>query len=104
MRRLRTTAKNKRYWARRDPGDLAEVLKVFDDHESRLRGRRTQQQPRQRIGLTMRLDDTPGESRGSREARPSPRDARTAQRHEPRNAPPPANNAFAAAFAKARKP
>ena len=60
--------------------------------------------PRQRIGLTMRLDDTPGESRGSREARPSPRDARTAQRHEPRNAPPPANNAFAAAFAKARKP
>ncbi len=35
VRRLRTTAKNKRYWARRDPGDLAEVLKVFDDLDER---------------------------------------------------------------------
>jgi uncharacterized protein len=57
---------------------------------------------RQRIGLTMRLEDAPGEARG-RDARPTPRDARAAQRHEPRNAPPPANSAFAAAFAKARK-
>ncbi|HET7844874.1 MAG TPA: Tex family protein [Xanthomonadales bacterium] len=58
---------------------------------------------RQRIGLTMRMDDTPGEARGARDARPGPREQRQAKAHDARHAPPPANNALAAAFAKARK-
>jgi protein Tex len=58
---------------------------------------------RKRIGLTMRLDDAPGEARGAREPRPGPREQRQVRAHEPRQVPPPANNAFAAAFAKARK-
>lgn len=35
VRRLRVTAKSRRYWARRDPSDLAEVLKLLDDLDER---------------------------------------------------------------------
>ncbi len=62
---------------------------------------------RQRIALSMRLDDVPGESRGAR----GPQNDRGNDRGGPRNdrarkpasAPAPTNSAFADAFAKARK-
>ena len=62
---------------------------------------------RQRIALSMRLDDVPGEARSARDAS-APRDN---TRNTSRGAPPrkpatqsaPANNAFAEAFARARK-
>ena len=55
--------------------------------------------PRKRIALTLRLDDTPGAAQPARgEARQNP------PRHAKMKAsPPPADNALAAAFAKARK-
>jgi uncharacterized protein len=63
--------------------------------------------PRQRIGLSMRLDDEPGQPRG----RPgtdagSPRGGRPARTGPPSSsgaAPAPANNAFADALARARQ-
>ncbi len=63
---------------------------------------------RQRIALSMRLDDVPGEARGG--ARP-PRDERAGERNgrrdaparKPASAPSPTNSAFADAFARARK-
>ncbi|WP_245187863.1 Tex family protein [Frateuria flava] len=60
--------------------------------------------PRQRIGLSMRLDDEPGQARG---ARPEGGDHRNAR--PPRGAPapkpaaPPVNNAFADALLRARQ-
>ena len=59
--------------------------------------------PRQRIGLSMRLDDEPGQARG----RPAG-DDRAAQRNRrgpapAKAAPPPANSAFADAMARAMK-
>ncbi|UGB37984.1 Tex family protein [Frateuria soli] len=60
--------------------------------------------PRQRIGLSMRLDDEPGQARG---ARPAGGDDRTAR--APRGAPtpkpsaPPSNNAFAEALLRAQR-
>ncbi|CAM0997264.1 Transcriptional accessory protein Tex/SPT6 [Rhodanobacter sp. Root179] len=63
--------------------------------------------PRQRIGLSMRLDDEPGQTRergaGAAEGR-GPRDGRPPSRGGlPKPTPPPASGAFADAFAKARK-
>ncbi|MCE5233722.1 MAG: Tex family protein [Mizugakiibacter sp.] len=63
---------------------------------------------RQRIALSMRLDDTPGEARSgrpAREARPASRDgARPAgSRPAAKPAPAPSNSALADAFAKALK-
>ncbi|KQZ79426.1 RNA-binding transcriptional accessory protein [Rhodanobacter sp. Root561] len=63
--------------------------------------------PRQRIGLSMRLDDEPGQTRergaGATEGR-GPRDGRPPSRGGlPKPTPPPASGAFADAFAKARK-
>ncbi|HEY6943061.1 Tex family protein [Dokdonella sp.] len=63
---------------------------------------------RQRIALSMRLDDVPGEARAG--ARP-PRDERAGERNgrrdaparKPASAPAPTNSAFADAFARARK-
>ncbi|HEX7339100.1 MAG TPA: Tex family protein, partial [Rhodanobacteraceae bacterium] len=54
---------------------------------------------RQRVGLSMRLDDEPGEQ-APRAGRGEPRRNNRAQAKA--STPPPANNAFAAAFAKAR--
>ncbi|EIL92036.1 Tex family protein [Rhodanobacter spathiphylli] len=64
--------------------------------------------PRQRIGLSMRLDDEPGQTRergaGAADGR-GPRDGRSPSRGAglPKPTPPPASGAFADAFAKARK-
>ncbi|GAP65750.1 transcriptional accessory protein [Mizugakiibacter sediminis] len=64
---------------------------------------------RQRIALSMRLDDTPGEARGGRPAaggpRPEGRDRGrpTGPRPAPKPAAAPANSALADAFAKALK-
>ena len=62
---------------------------------------------RQRIALSMRLDDVPGEARGTRDAS-APRDStrnasRGAPPRKPAAQPAPVNNAFAEAFARARK-
>ena len=69
--------------------------------------------PRQRIALTMRLDDPLGDARQAREARGGERrDERGPRRDgggprggtpKPGNAPAPGNNALADAFARARK-
>jgi uncharacterized protein len=66
--------------------------------------------PRQRIGLSMRLDDEPGQARGSRpgagsDARGGSRDGRGPRpgRGAPKPAAAPASNAFADAFARAGK-
>jgi uncharacterized protein len=65
--------------------------------------------PRQRIGLSMRLDDEPGQARGGRPAVGNPdgkRDARNGGRtgnNAPKPAPAPANSAFADALARAAK-
>ncbi|MGN6654029.1 MAG: Tex family protein [Rhodanobacter sp.] len=65
--------------------------------------------PRQRIGLSMRLDDEPGQARGGRagagnDARGGQRDGRGPRPGSaPKPAPAPANNAFADAFARAGK-
>src|SRR5690242_9703734 len=60
--------------------------------------------PRQRIGLSMRLDDEPGQERG---ARPSGTDNRNGRPPRgataPKPAAPPANNAFAEALLRARQ-
>ena len=61
---------------------------------------------RQRIALSMRLDDVPGEARSARESRGErgPSSApRGAAPRKPTTQPAPANNAFAEAFARARK-
>jgi uncharacterized protein len=61
---------------------------------------------RQRIALSMRLDDVPGEARSARESRGErgPSSApRGAAPRKPATQPAPANNAFAEAFARARK-
>ncbi|HET8765186.1 MAG TPA: Tex family protein [Rhodanobacter sp.] len=60
--------------------------------------------PRQRIALSMRLDDEPGQARGKPAAgndRGGPHQARG--NAVPKPAPAPANNAFAEAFARAAK-
>ncbi|MBT2143913.1 MULTISPECIES: Tex family protein [unclassified Rhodanobacter] len=69
--------------------------------------------PRQRIGLSMRLDDEPGQARNNRSAtgnepaaRGGSRDSRGSRpggNHPPKPAPAPANNAFADALARARQ-
>ncbi len=66
--------------------------------------------PRQRIGLSMRLDDEPGQARGGRpgagnDARGGPRDGRGPRPGggAPKPAPAPSSNAFAEAFARAGK-
>jgi len=66
--------------------------------------------PRQRIGLSMRLDDEPGQARGSRpgagsDARGGSRDGRGPRPGggAPKPAAAPASNAFADAFARAGK-
>ena len=65
--------------------------------------------PRQRIGLSMRLDDEPGQARGragtGADAAAGKRDARPPARsgHAAKPAPAPAGNALADAFARARK-
>jgi uncharacterized protein len=60
--------------------------------------------PRQRIGLSMRLDDEPGQARGARPAAGDSRAVRP-QRGAPATKPaaPPANNAFADALLRARQ-
>ncbi|MFC4820113.1 Tex family protein [Dokdonella ginsengisoli] len=62
---------------------------------------------RQRIALSMRLDDVPGEARNTRESRGGDRGDRGAPRgapaRKPAAAPAPVNSAFADAFARARK-
>ena len=63
---------------------------------------------RQRIALSMRLDDVPGEARNAREERGDRGGDRGSNRREqsarkPASAPPPVNSAFADAFARARK-
>jgi uncharacterized protein len=63
---------------------------------------------RQRIALSMRLDDVPGEARGARPARDErgggERNARRdGSARKPPGAPAPTNSAFADAFARARK-
>ena len=68
--------------------------------------------PRQRIGLSMRLDDEPGQARGKpqrdesrgggrRDARPAPGNTPSSSRVAPNTVP--ANSAFADALARARK-
>jgi protein Tex len=65
--------------------------------------------PRQRIGLSMRLDDEPGQPRAGRPAdakSAGPRDGRNGGRPGggmPKPAPAPANSAFADALARAGK-
>ena len=64
--------------------------------------------PRQRIGLSMRLDDEPGQTRAGRSADAStggPRDGRNGARSggAPKPAPAPVNSAFADALARAGK-
>jgi uncharacterized protein len=67
--------------------------------------------PRQRIGLSMRLDDEPGQTRGAKpagngeSAARGPRDGRSGRfgSAAPRPAAAPANSAFADALAKARQ-
>jgi uncharacterized protein len=66
--------------------------------------------PRQRIGLSMRLEDEPGQARGSRpgaggDTRGGQRDSRGPRPGggTPKPSPAPANNAFADAFARAGK-
>ncbi len=66
--------------------------------------------PRQRIGLSMRLDDEPGQARGrpgagadARGQRDSRPPARTGTPPKSASAPAPANNAFADALARARQ-
>jgi uncharacterized protein len=60
--------------------------------------------PRQRIGLSMRLDDEPGQARGGRPAEGDPRHARAPRNTPPpKAAPAPANNAFAEALLRARQ-
>src|SRR5690348_15580530 len=63
--------------------------------------------PRQRIGLSMRLDDEPGQARGKPaggDARPGPRDGRGPRPGgAPKPAPAPANSAFADALSRAIK-
>ncbi|MBD8872617.1 Tex family protein [Rhodanobacter sp. DHB23] len=63
--------------------------------------------PRQRIGLSMRLDDEPGQARGkpaAGDARPGQRDGRGPRPGAvPKPAPAPANSAFADALARAIK-
>ncbi|KAA0069821.1 Tex family protein [Rhodanobacter sp. T12-5] len=65
--------------------------------------------PRQRIGLSMRLDDEPGQARGGRPAggnTDGKRDVRNGGRagnSAPKPAPAPANSAFADALARAAK-
>ncbi|GAB2805814.1 Tex family protein [Dyella kyungheensis] len=67
--------------------------------------------PRQRIGLSMRLDDEPGQARAGRPAgggdapRGGPRDNRGPRPGggAPKPAPAPSNSAFADAFSKAQK-
>jgi uncharacterized protein len=67
--------------------------------------------PRQRIGLSMRLDDEPGQARvgrpasGSDAPRGGPRDNRGPRPGggAPKPAPAPSNSAFADAFSKAQK-
>jgi protein Tex len=58
--------------------------------------------PRQRIGLSMRLDDEPGQVRGARPAGNDNRNARP-PRGAPKPSAPPANNAFAEALLRARQ-
>ncbi len=61
--------------------------------------------PRKRVGLSMRMSDTPGEKiDGARGARPgsSPRQQNSAPRKET-TAPAPANNAMASLFANAKQ-
>ena len=64
--------------------------------------------PRQRIGLSMRLDDEPGQARGARpagnDARPGNRDARPSRQSSPsKPVPAPANNALADALLRAKQ-
>ena len=64
--------------------------------------------PRQRIGLSMRLDDEPGQARGARPAvndvRPGNRDARPSRQGNPsKPVSPPANNALADALLRAKQ-
>jgi uncharacterized protein len=75
--------------------------------------------PRKRIGLSMRLDDVPGEARGGKPAaRDAARDSRGGNDNRgprsggggdrrppapPKSTPPPGNSAFADAFSKALK-
>ncbi|MBO9661804.1 Tex family protein [Dokdonella sp.] len=59
---------------------------------------------RQRIALSMRLDDVPGEARSAREERGDRGGGRRDQpARKPASAPSPVNSAFADAFARARK-
>ena len=59
--------------------------------------------PRQRIGLSMRLDDEPGQARGERSGG-GDRNTRTPRSGPPpKPAAPPANNAFAEALLRARQ-
>jgi len=66
--------------------------------------------PRQRIGLSMRLDDEPGQARGRPAAGNEPaarggnRDSRNARpNNAPKATPAPANSAFSDALARARR-
>ncbi len=61
---------------------------------------------RRRIGLSMRLGDEPGESRqrqGKRNQKPGSKPRERGKKERDKKQPPPAGNAFANAFARARK-
>ena len=58
---------------------------------------------RKRIGLSMRLDDTPGETRENRPARTDRPRGNSTNKRPPKAQSAPANNALAAAFARAKK-
>ncbi|WP_313056376.1 Tex family protein [Stutzerimonas nitrititolerans] len=59
--------------------------------------------PRQRVGLSMRMSDTPGEkTEGPRGGKPRGNAPRS-ERHAPQDKPAPANNAMAALFANAKQ-
>jgi uncharacterized protein len=59
--------------------------------------------PRQRIGLSMRLDDEPGQARGGRPAADENRGRSSRGAAVPKPTAPPANNAFADALLRARQ-
>ncbi len=59
--------------------------------------------PRNRVGLSMRMSDTPGEkTEGPRGGKPRGNAPRS-ERHAPQDKPAPANNAMAALFANAKQ-
>jgi len=59
--------------------------------------------PRQRIGLSMRLNDTPGEKIEGQRGGPSRGNSPRSERHSKQDKPAPANAGMAALFANAKQ-